>query len=445
MLNEFDLVVLGAGAAGMMGALAAAQRSQRVLLVDPHMDQANNLAISGGLFPAAGSALQAKAGVRDSPDAWLSDLRAFAGDSVNERIAAPVAHALPEVLDFLSLGLHAPIDFLPDVVSPGHSQCRFHSTVPAGGAALHQCLRSQVQDQQRITLCPRRVNLERSALGFEGLDGSTSLRAHHVMLAGGGFGANADWVAQHIAPMRGALYNGAAHSDGSTMALGLAWGAQLWGMDGFQGQGHTNPGGRTRLGMAIPTMGGILVNRQGQRFVREDIGPSALAPWVMAQPGGLALEVFDDHIGSGLAQHSAYQEALQAGQVMRADDVPALAALAGVDVQGLQTTLQQVTALAQGRASDPLGRSQFARVLIGPYLASWVTGALSHTQGGLVTDGDGRVLDAQGEWIRGVWAAGGCAAGLSGRGAQGYLPGNGLAQSFGLAWRMAQALGGAGV
>jgi fumarate reductase flavoprotein subunit len=58
----------------------------------------------------------------------------------------------------------------------------------------------------------------------------------------------------------------------------------------------------------------------------------------------------------------------------------------------------------------------------------------------LLTDGDGRVLDVHGQSIRGLWAAGGCAAGLSGRGAQGYLPGNGLAQSFGLAWRMAQAL-----
>ena len=91
-----------------------------------------------------------------------------------------------------------------------------------------------------------------------------------------------------------------------------------------------------------------------------------------------------------------------------------------------------------------LGRTHFARVLKGPWLASWVTGALSHTQGGLVTDGDGRVLDAHGQWITGVWAAGGCAAGLSGRGAEGYLPGNGLAQSFGLAWRMAQALGPVG-
>ncbi len=437
---ECDLMILGAGAAGMLGALAAHQRGLRVCLVDPHLGVANNLAISGGLFPAAGSALQAQAGVRDSPQTWLDDLRAFAGDSVNEGIASSVAHALPEVMDFFARQLKAPIEFLPDVVSPGHSQCRFHSTVPAGGASLHQSLRQLLAARPGIVVCPRAVTPERWATGFVAVDGPRQLHARHLMLAGGGFGANPEWVAQHIPAMRGALYNGTAHNDGSTMALGVAWGARLWGMDGFQGQGHTNPGGRTRLGMAIPTLGGILVNRSGQRFVREDIGPSALAPWVMAQAGGQALEVFDAHIAAGLAQHSAYQEAYRAGQVLSADDVPSLAAMAGVDAQGLQATLAQVNAMAQGLATDALGRRQFERVLQGPYLASWVTGALSHTQGGLLTDGDGRVLDAQGQSIPGLWAAGGCAAGLSGRGAQGYLPGNGLAQSFGLAWRMAQAL-----
>lgn len=439
-LAEFDLIILGAGAAGMLGALAAHQRGLRVCLVDPHWDVANNLAISGGLFPAAGSVLQAQAGVHDSPQIWLDDLRAFAGDSVNESIAHSVAHALPEVMDFFTSRLNAPIDFLPDVVSPGHSRCRFHSTKPAGGRSLHESLRQLIAARSNIQVCPRPIGLERLNTGFAGSDGQSQVQAPHVMLAGGGFGANPDWVAQHIPAMRGALYNGAAHSDGSTMALGVSWGAQLWGMDGFQGQGHTNPGGRTRLGMAIPTMGGILVNRSGLRFVREDIGPSALAPWVMAQAGGQALEVFDAHIAAGLAQHSAYQEAWRASQVVTAEDVPTLAAKAGVDAQGLQDTLAQVNAIAQGLATDALGRQHFARVLSGPFLASWVTGALSHTQGGLLTDGDGRVRDAKGRWIHGVWAAGGCAAGLSGRGAHGYLPGNGLAQSFGLAWRMAQAL-----
>lgn len=441
---DFDLVVLGAGAAGMMGALAAAEGGRQVLLVEPFMDQANNLAISGGLFPAAGSALQSEAGVNDSPAQWLADLRSFAGDSVNERIATPLAQALPGVVDFLIGRLHAPIGFLPDVVSTGHSQCRFHSTLPAGGAALHHWFRQQIHAHPRITLHPHAVTPQRGPQGFVLHVENQRVRAPHVLLAGGGFGANPVWVAQHIPAMRGALYNGAAYNDGSAIALGLDWGGQLWGMDGFQGQGHTNPGGRTRLGMGIPALGGILVNRQGQRFVREDIGPSALAPWVMAQPQGLALEVFDAHIEAGLAQHAAYQSALQAGQVLRADDVQGLAALSGVDAQGLQATLHAVQAMAQGGANDPLGRAHFARVLKGPWLASWVTGALSHTQGGLVTDGDGRVLDVQGQWITGVWAAGGSAAGLSGRGADGYLPGNGLAQSFGLAWRMAQALGPVG-
>ena len=113
---DFDLVVLGAGAAGMVGALAAAQGGRRVLVVDPFMEQLNNLAISGGLFPAAGSALQAQSGVNDSPEQWLADLRMFAGDSVNERIAVPVAQALPAVVEFLSQTLHVPFGFLPEEV-----------------------------------------------------------------------------------------------------------------------------------------------------------------------------------------------------------------------------------------------------------------------------------------------------------------------------------------
>jgi fumarate reductase flavoprotein subunit len=87
-----------------------------------------------------------------------------------------------------------------------------------------------------------------------------------------------------------------------------------------------------------------------------------------------------------------------------------------------------------------LGRERFARALQPPYRASWVTGALSHTQGGLLTDADGRVLGPDGRPLPGLLATGGCAAGLVARGGEGYLPGNGLAQAFGLGWRVAQAL-----
>ena len=99
-------------------------------------------------------------------------------------------------------------------------------------------------------------------------------------------------------------------------------------------------------------------------------------------------------------------------------------------------------ACARGEARDPLGRATFAQPLQAPYRASWVTGSLAHTQGGIRVDGDARVLCTDGTVMAGVYAAGGCAAGLSGHGGDGYLPGNGLAQAFALATRAVEHLAG---
>ena len=476
LAGTFDAAVLGAGAAGMLVALAAQARGQRVLLVEPHASAASNFAISGGLFPAAGSRLQAAAGVHDRPEDWLRDLRAFAPEgAVNERIATAVAEALPRVVDFLLDEAGAPVRFLPDTVAPGHRALRFHSVQPASGAAFAAWFRSAVQARPGIVYTPRRALARRAGEGFEldWADGSPPARARALVLAGGGFGADAAMVARHIPAMAGALHNGSATNDGSTVALGVAWGAALWGMDGYQGQGHTNPGGATRLGMSIPPLGGVLINRDGQRFVREDVGPSALAAHVLAQPGGVALEVFDAAIEAQLGNASAYQAARAADQVLQADTVEDLAAKAGVPAPALRRTLADVEAWAtlfadgtqaalhagdtagedarsqagaaagEGRdrpEADPLGRERFPRALQPPYRASWVTGALSHTQGGLLTDADGRVLGPDDRPLPGLYANGGCAAGLVARGGEGYLPGNGLAQAFGLGWRVAQAL-----
>lgn len=414
-----DVAILGAGAAGMFTALATHARGLRVVVVEPAPDTPNNFAISGGLFPAAGSRLQREAGVQDAPEDWLEDLRAYAAGEVNERIAPFVAHALPEVVEFL-LGQGAPVRFLPDVVGPAHRALRFHSVTPASGAAFHAWFRQALRDR--------------------GIPLVGSASAPRTVLATGGFAGNPAMVAQHIPSMEGALHNGSATNDGSGIALGLARGGQLWGMSGYQGQAHTHPGGATRLGMSIPAMGGVMVNREGRRFVREDLGPSALAPHVLRQPGGVALEVFDAGIEGQLGNHSAYRDAVAAGRVLTGQSVRQLATQAGVDAAALEHTIATVNRCASGEATDPLGRERFARVLQAPFKASWVTGALSHTQGGLVTDADGRVLDAQDRPIEGLFACGGCAAGLAGRDAEGYLPGNGLAQAFGLGWRVAQAL-----
>ena len=448
--SEPDLAILGAGAAGMMAAQCAARRGLSVVLFDPHYSSPNNLSISGGLFPAAGSRLQAGAGVGDSPSQWLADLRAFAGASVNERIASAIAECLPRVVDFLLDECAAPIRFLADVPAPGHSATRFHSVAPAAGRALHAWLRQAVRGERRIECITDHAvdSVTRVTRGFEIHATTTSstrqVRARRLMLAGGGFGGNPDMVARFIPEMRGALHSGTATNDGSVIAMAMQWGAALAGMDGYQGQGHANPASQNRLGMSLPTLGSIMLDRAGRRFVREDLGPSALAAHVLAQPGQVALEVFDAHIEEQLGNHSAYVDAHAAGKVFNADSVAELAAAAGMSPARLAQTLDEAAAYARGERADPLGRREFARVLQAPYRASWVTGSLAHTQGGVVTDAAGRVLDSHGAVIPALYAAGGCAAGLSGRGGEGYLPGNGLAQSFGLAWLAVAAMADAG-
>lgn len=420
----------------MLAALRADALGLRVVMFDPFWSQPNNLLLSGGLFPAAGSRLQADAGVTDKPEAWLEDLRSFAGASCNERIAADVAEVMPDVVELL-LQKGVPVRFLADVPAPGHRVTRFHSVTPASGAQLHASLRSALERcvglQCHVDIGVSDIN--RSDGHFALLHAGGVSQARYLLLAGGGFGAAPEMVAEFIPEMVGALHSGAPSQNGSTIALARAWGAALGGMDGYQGQGHTHPDGRTRLGMSIPTLGGIMLNREGRRFVREDIGPSALAAKVLAQPGQQALEVFDEAIERRLGNHSAYAAAREAGRVLEADDLEALARQAGVPLDALRESVQLAQHCAQGTATDPLGRTHFAQPLEASFRASWVAGSLAHTQGGLLVDGDGRVLDTEHRAMEGVYAAGGCAAGLSGHGGDGYLPGNGLAQSFGLALR----------
>jgi fumarate reductase flavoprotein subunit len=182
--------------------------------------------------------------------------------------------------------------------------------------------------------------------------------------------------------------------------------------------------------MGLPLLGAFIVNRDGRRFVREDVGPSELAAIVLAQPGGVALEEFDQRIHDTAMRQGPYREAWNAGAIMTAGDAGELARNAGVPESFVKTFEEFAAIAASGR--DPFGRLRFGPALHAPLHASWVTGALAHTQGGLAVDARARVLRADGSAIPGLYASGGAAAGLAGLGGEGYLPGNGLAQSFAL-------------
>lgn len=435
------IVVAGAGAAGLMGALAAAHHGAHVVLLERDLAGPSNLLVSGGLFPAAGTRYQRSAGIDDRPALFAGDIRTMGAGAVNERLVDTLAHRSADAVHFLADVVGLDIHVMANITAPGHSVPRLHATPNESGRELHALMRAALGAHPRITVVDRAEVVGLMSAGSDaqarvvGVEARVAgalqrFEARAVLLACGGFAANARLLAEFIPAMTHALHIGAGPNDGCAIDWARALGAQVALMGGYQGQGHVNPGKGTRLGMALPPLGGFMVNRAGRRFVNEDVGPSALAAHVLAQPGGVALEVFDQRIFDIVMKQGPVRDAWNAGAVIVAHDMAGIALTAGVPQEALLATFDAATRCARGESTDPLGRVKFLAPLAPPFYASWVTGALAHTQGGLDVDDHARVLRKDGSPIAGLYAAGGTAAGLSGRGGDGYLPGNGLGQCF---------------
>jgi fumarate reductase flavoprotein subunit len=440
--ERFNAIVAGAGAAGLMGALVAAHHGANVLLLDRDLTGESNFLVSGGLFPAAGSRYQRAAGIADSPALLAADVRAKGGADVNEAILDIVAARTVDAIDFLADVIGLDLHVMANITAPGHSVPRLHATPRESGRELHGLMRKAAGAHPRIRMiddaqatgllvsehATRVIGLRARVAGAE-----QSYEGDAVLLATGGFAGNRALLAEFIPEMARALHIGAGPNDGCGISWGRALGADVALMDGYQGQGHVNPGKGTRLGMALPPLGAFMVNRHGVRFVNEDIGPSELGAVVLSQPGGVALEVFDQRILDIVMKQGPVRDAWAAGAVIEGPGLSEIAQKAGVPLEALSATFDAFARAARDQGGDPLGRTRFAAPLAPPLYASWVTGALAHTQGGLAVDANARVLRADRSVIPGLYAAGGVAAGLSGRGGAGYLPGNGLGQSFPLA------------
>jgi fumarate reductase flavoprotein subunit len=149
-MRDADAIVVGAGAGGLMGALAAAHCGADVLLLERDLAGPSNLRVSGGLFPGAGTKFQRRAAIQDDAELFARDVRAKAGDSANQAILDTVARRTADTVDFLAEKAGLPIHLLSNIVAPGHSVARLHATPAESGRELHAMLRDAVTRHARI-------------------------------------------------------------------------------------------------------------------------------------------------------------------------------------------------------------------------------------------------------------------------------------------------------
>jgi fumarate reductase flavoprotein subunit len=436
-MPEREILVAGAGAAGMVAALAAAAKGARVRLIERDLAEPTTLSVSGGLVAAAGTRWQREAGIADSPARFATDVLAFTSRGARRDVLSAVTGAAWRAVEFLADSAGLPIHLHTASRWPGHSVPRLHATTAESGAELNALLRAAVSRVPAIALedgCEL-VGLMDGLAEVSRAGSRTRVAARAVILATGGFGGAPDLVARHAPAAAQAVHVGGRFSTGTALRVTEPLGAQLACMDAYQGQPHVSPhlvgDARPRFGAALPALGAILVNQEGRRFAREDMGPSELTAHLLAQPGGVAIEIWGEAAQEAARAGGPFRRAEALGAIIRCDGPGDLAARFGLPEATLRATLAEAARGAAG-AADPLGREAWGTPPGQVLFAAEVTGALAHTQGGLVVDGAARVLGQDGAPIPWLFAAGGAACGISGRGSAGYVPGNGLAQSFAL-------------
>src|SRR5919106_946410 len=345
------LVVVGAGACGMVAALAAAKRGVEVLLLEKAAEPAGNTVRSTGLIPAAGTRLQREAGILDdTPELMAKDIFEKNNYESDPALTHLLCQESAGLIEWLADEAGCEVECHTDFLYPGQSRFRMHGPREGYGSELAEQLARAVREDRRIDL--------HEGTPVEGLvwDGTrvagvktadSDVEAGAVVLAVNGFGANREMVERYLGPEAAtALYYGSPNNTGEGIEWGVALGAATGHMGSYQGHASVASPEGPLVTWAVVVNGAILVNREGRRFGCETVGYSEYAGAVMAQSGGEAWEIFDHEIYEA-SLRTRFDEVVEAGKVARSETLEELAETLDLPAGALAETVEDVNSSAR--------------------------------------------------------------------------------------------------
>ncbi|WP_433868771.1 FAD-dependent oxidoreductase [Saccharopolyspora sp. CA-218241] len=440
--HDYDLVVIGAGGAGLAAAVSAAEGGLRVLVLESEDEIGGSTQLSAGMLTASATGVQRELGVADSPSRMfqhymdLNQWRVLPGPT-----RAFCERSGPMVDWLLDLGVEIPARFSGDAHTPGLTRAgvedvwRGHVPVDQGYGLVLALDRARRRLGVDLALGSRATDL---LLGPDGVRGvvvdDASVTAESVVVASGGLARDPELVREHLpdAAIAGEhlFVVAAPGSRGDHVRLaerhdlalfGSGWGLLLVTAE-FQRFHHWRSG--------FPPPSRIHVDSRGNRCMDED-APYAVSPGILADHGGWVWAVFDETARTALPPGYADWTAervlaeVESGAVRRADTLDELAALIDVPARNLTASVERFNALlAAGVDEDFLRHESLAAKGADPHLAPVATGPfhavrmvpgeLVCTHTGLRIDDRARVLDTAGRAVPGLYAAGEAAGGVLG-------------------------------
>ena len=466
--HEADVAIIGAGGAGMVAALAAADAGKNVILIEKQpLVGGNSVRSTGGMNAthtpeqdknefkeqagvektltvaaekwAGHPAITALANkVREQWTAWQADPKGYfdtvelmqldtliGGHGTNdpalvETLCTHTAGAIEWLKTAAGIDLTSVGAFGGASVKRIHRPLNEEKKVVSVGAYMVPKLEAACKARKNITMLMETtaktlmMNKDGSVAGVEaeGKSGKITIRAKAVILAAGGFGANLSMVSRLNPALAGFMTTNAPGAMGEGIVMGQELGAAVTGMKQIQIHPTVQFDTAALITEGLRGDGAILVNSEGKRFTDETGTRDVVSAAEIAQPGSFSWLIVDQKMADASSVIKGY---INRGFMKQGDTWEALAKAIEVPAEALDKTMKDWNACVEARNDAAFGRTSFAAPLDkAPFYAVKVTAGIHHTMGGLKIDPQARVLRGNGSVIPGLFAAGEITGGVHG-------------------------------
>ena len=464
---DADVVVVGAGGAGMTAAITAAAEGKNVVILESQsMVGGNSVRATGGMNAGKtvyqdenefGESAGVEKTLKTAAEKYADNETITAlAKTVSEQWAAYQANPTgyfdsvelmeldtmiggkgindPELVETLCANSADAIDWLDehgitlhDVSSfGGASVKRIHRPVNAEGKTVsvgsymipllqENCEKAGVQILLNTTANEILTDANGAAVGIKatGSTGETvTVNAKAVVLTTGGFGANLDMVVEYKPELKGFMTTNAAGAQGQGIEMATAIGAGTVDMDQIQIHPTVEANTAALITEGLRGDGAVLINAEGKRFIDEVGTRDVVSAAEIAQTGSYSWLVVDQAM---VDASSVIQGYIKKGYTVTGETYEELGKAMGVDAAAFAETMDKWNGYVEAKNDPDFGRTSFANPLnTAPYYAVKVTAGVHHTMGGLKINANTEVLNEKGEVIPGLFAAGEVTGGVHG-------------------------------